>query len=94
MVKAARATDILAEIEAFLNKWFDFLVGKQEGERLKPGDLVWRKSGWGVVRTESPIAKGAKITVYWRLTGQESLTVASGFLVNYRLASRQYADLV
>ncbi len=94
MGKAAKATEILAEIEAFLEKWFDFLVGKQEGEKHKPGDLVWRKSGWGVALKEAPITKGAKATVYWRLTGQEALMAAHGFFVNYRVASEKYADLV
>jgi len=82
-----------------LDRWdkqgvrFDFLLTKQEGEKHQSGDLVWRKSGWGIARAEAPIAKGAKLLVYWRLTDQEGLTVANSF-VNYRIACRKYADLV
>lgn len=92
--QAAATTGIMAEIEAFLEKWFDFLLEKQQGNEHCVGDLVWRKSGWGVVRTGAPITKTAKLEVYWRSQGTEVRMVASGYFVNFRWASKHYRDLV
>lgn len=91
--QAAQATLLLAQVEAFLQKWFNLLVEKQEGGEHRAGDLVWRKSGWGIVRSESPITKQAKLDVYWRALDQETHMAASGYFVNFRWASQQYRDL-
>lgn len=92
--QAAAITGILIEVESFLERWFDFLLRKQEGGEHYVGDLVWRKSGWGIVRSEAPITKQAKLDVYWRSLGRETRMVASGYFVNFRWASKQYRDLV
>jgi hypothetical protein len=93
IAKAARTDEILAAIEQFMEESFNDLLGTQEGGRHRPGDLVWRKSGWGIARAESLITKGAKVTVYWRFTGHEALTMANGFFVNYRLACQKNDEL-
>jgi hypothetical protein len=92
--QAAEIVGRIAEIEAFLEKWFDFLLEKQQGNEHRTGDLVWRKSGWGTVRQETLIAKSAKVDVYWRSLGTEVRMVASGFFVNFRWASRKYRELI
>ncbi len=93
MAKAATTVRIITEMEDFLSKWFDLLIQKQEGGKHVSGDLAWRKSGWGIVRTGAPIAKGQKLAVYWRSEGQEKPMMAQGFFVNVRLAVASWEDL-
>ena len=93
LTEAAWATEILAEIETILDAHRERLIAVQERKKHLAGDLVWRKSGWGVARTEASITKGEKMKVYWRSSGQEATVMAAGYIVNFRLASQDFDDL-
>ena len=93
LTEAAWATEILAEIETILDAHRERLIAVQERKKHLVGDLVWRKSGWGIARTEASITKGEKMKVYWRSSGQEATVMAAGYIVNFRLACQDCEDL-
>ena len=93
LTEAARVTGILADVETILETRREQFINAQERGKHLAGDLVWRKSGWGIARTEASITKGEKMQVYWRSSGREVSVMASGFIVNVRLASQGCDDL-
>ena len=93
LTEAARVTGILAEVETILDAHREQLISAQERKKHLAGDLVWRKSGWGIARTDASITKGEKMKVYWRSSGQEATVMAAGYIVNFRLASQDCDDL-
>jgi hypothetical protein len=93
LTEATKLTEILAEVEIILDARREQLITAQERRKHLAGDLVWRKSGWGVARTEANITKGEKMKVYWRSSGQEATVMAAGYIVNFRLASQDCRDL-
>ena len=91
--RAARVDAAMADIDFFLRKHFNFLMEKQIGEKHEKDDVVWRTSGWGVVRQPQPISPNKNVVVYWRTQGQVAKMKAAGFLVNVSKAGCRYRDL-